>query len=206
MISKVGVTAATALGGGMASYVGYAYVFKKPEKKTTIREKLGSFLLDTKSSDKWISRKTQLSEASVDSLVVELKTLKNGVTDDQIKNWCSEAASKVYEDVSALYFENIRTYCTFHVEDKLPEGYIGKDSGDWNKANDRLKQVQSDATLSGQMKAMKAKLTNASSTDDLKNWCLGVYEKPFLGEDDQDFMDAKDYCAKVESSAVSPAA
>ncbi|CBY92492.1 hypothetical protein HF1_04840 [Mycoplasma haemofelis str. Langford 1] len=214
MVSKAGVAAVGALGAGTASYMGYEYVFNSKEevKKTTIRERLGDLLLDTSSSDKWAARKTKLSQAEDTSLVEELKSLKSGVSEDQVKGWCSGAATKTYEDVSALYFENVRTYCTFYIEDKLPEGYLKKESGDWSKASDRLKNVQTGVALSDQMKAIKDKLTTQGSSgtnDDLKNWCVGVYEKPFLGEDNQDFVDAKVYCAKIEEAStgsVSPAA
>ncbi|AEG72802.1 hypothetical protein MHF_0530 [Mycoplasma haemofelis Ohio2] len=206
MLSKAGVAAVGALGAGTASYMGYEYVFNAKEevKKVTIGEALEPFLLNTESSDKWASRKDKLSKANEDSLVEELKSLKSGVTEDQVKNWCSVASTKVYSEVSGLYLENVRSYCTFHIEDKLPSGYI-KDTEDWEKANSRLKEVNPDTGLSSHMKEVKDKLSKQDSPDTnaLKDWCMGAYGKPYLGDDNQDFVDARTYCSKVAEASPS---
>ncbi|AEW45229.1 hypothetical protein MHC_01815 [Mycoplasma haemocanis str. Illinois] len=206
MISKAGIAVVGALGAGTSVYVGYEYVFKSKEveKKVTIGEKLESFLLNTEISDKWDSRVSKLSGADGNSLVKELQSLKVNVNKDQLKNWCSQAATKSYSEVSFLYLDNVRNYCTFYVEDKLPEGYI-KNNESWNEANNRLKGID-DSSLSEQMKSIKGELTKQSNAnnDVLKNWCSGEYTKPFLGEDNQDFKDAKAYCSKVIASGTSP--
>ncbi|AEW45602.1 hypothetical protein MHC_03710 [Mycoplasma haemocanis str. Illinois] len=206
MVSKVGVAIVGALGAGTVSYVGYEYLFnaKEEQRKVTIGEELSSFLLNTESSEKWAARKNKLSQASDSSLVEELKSLKSGITEAQVKNWCSIASTKVYSEVSSLYLENVRSYCTFHNEDKLPSGYI-KSNEAWEKANERLKNVSSDTVLSSHMKDVRDKLSKqgTSDTDALKNWCSGVYGKPYLGEENQDFRDAKTYCSKVVEPAPS---
>ncbi|AEW45267.1 hypothetical protein MHC_02005 [Mycoplasma haemocanis str. Illinois] len=206
MVSKVGVAIVGALGAGTVSYVGYEYLFnaKEEQRKVTIGEELSSFLLNTESSEKWAARKNKLSQASDSSLVEELKSLKSGITEAQVKNWCSIASTKVYSEVSSLYLENVRSYCTFHNEDKLPSGYI-KSTESWDPANERLKKVNPDTGLSSHMKDVKDKLSKKDSSDAnaLKNWCVGVYEKPYLGEENQDFQDAKTYCSKVVESTTS---
>ncbi|CBY92454.1 hypothetical protein HF1_04460 [Mycoplasma haemofelis str. Langford 1] len=208
MVSKAGMAAAGALGAGTAVYAGYEYVLKSKDeiKKVTIGEEWESFLLSTETSDKWSSRATRLSSADDNSLVKELQSLKPKTNQEHLKNWCSQAATKTYSEATALYLANVRSYCTFYIEDKLPEGYI-KASEEWSGANERLKGVNPDTDLSEQMKAIKGELTKQGNTnnDALKNWCSGVYVKPFLGEDNQDFKDAKSYCSKVAASTSSTA-
>ncbi|AEG72647.1 hypothetical protein MHF_0370 [Mycoplasma haemofelis Ohio2] len=112
---------------------------------------------------------------------------------EDLKGWCSKAFSSEYEGKDSSYLEAVRGYCTFDIQDKLTKSALTKDVS-WNDANNRLKK--DGLSLSATMTEIKTKMSKeqGADTDALKTWCVANYLKPWLGEDDADFMDVQSYC------------
>ncbi|AEG72851.1 hypothetical protein MHF_0579 [Mycoplasma haemofelis Ohio2] len=149
---------------------------------------------DNTLSEKWNARKTKLGESKNEDLIPSLKKVKDkaGYTADDIKNWCKENVSGFVDDDEGKKLNNVSSYCTFNVKDKITKTLV---TGDWGTTNGKLKTVE-DGLLSPSLKAVKIELNKESGADNdaLKKWCESTYELMFKGDDDKSFVEASTYC------------
>ncbi|AEG72854.1 hypothetical protein MHF_0582 [Mycoplasma haemofelis Ohio2] len=145
----------------------------------TIKDQLGeSLMIASDSSDKWDARKQSLSSATPESLVEDLKSIKdNSPSGDKIKAWCLSNASVEFKDDKDMRYLNVRTYCTYKVKDKLSKAVRDQGDSDWATASNKVKTPSSGVILSPAMEKVKAELTKDSPDNDaLKNWCKDILD------------------------------
>ncbi|CBY92360.1 hypothetical protein HF1_03520 [Mycoplasma haemofelis str. Langford 1] len=205
-MNKLGLASAIGAAGAGFSYAGYSYFSSNAEDTkitTTIGGKWSKFWIDTSSGDMdgvWENKKGKLMKANEDSLHENLKKLKSAFNAQELKAWCDKASDSDYDKTDDIYLANVRSYCTFDIQDKLINKVI-KDEGHWSTANDSLQVVVTE-NLSPAMAAIKYKLESAPTVDSnaLKSWCSESYVKSWLGDEDSDFQDTKAYCTILEGT------
>ncbi|OAL10588.1 hypothetical protein A6V39_00790 [Candidatus Mycoplasma haematobovis] len=186
--------------GGVSGTGAYTYY---ELTRPTIKDKLGETLLsyESKDADKWKTRSVTLSKDN-GNLSKELKKVKDGTdTDDsRIKGWCQTNINNKFTSDKDPIFLEVQKYCTYNLKDKI-EKTIDTSSWEASKHNKKLKGLQNNEGLSDEMKKIKAKLADGAIGRDenaLKEWCKSSYEKPFKGEQDQDYLDTKEYCVSSD--------
>ncbi|AEW45150.1 hypothetical protein MHC_01420 [Mycoplasma haemocanis str. Illinois] len=196
-MNKLGIAALLSTGGAGASYAGYSYWASKNVARSpvTIGQKWSKFWIGNSDVNNavWSNKSSKLTAADEATLHPDLKAIKKSFRLEDLKSWCFNASSSEYEGKDSSYLEGVRGYCTFDIQDKLTKSALTKE-GSWNDANERLKKY--DKSLSSVMTDIKSKLSKESSpdVDALKNWCTSNYLKPWLGDDEADFMDVQSYC------------
>ncbi|CBY92591.1 hypothetical protein HF1_05830 [Mycoplasma haemofelis str. Langford 1] len=185
------------LGAGAA--VGGGYFLIGGDNNTdhvtkTIGSRLGeSLILSSEDVSKWEARLSHLKEAKEDSLVDDLKEIKNNdPTSQKVKDWCVENASSPIEDDKR--FSNVRSFCTYRIRDKLSKAVRGTDDPNWEQASLNVK-IPSAVILSPSMQAIKEKLASEETPNAqkiLQDWCSETLEVMYAN--DSTFKDADSYC------------
>ncbi|CBY93396.1 hypothetical protein HF1_13880 [Mycoplasma haemofelis str. Langford 1] len=193
-LAYAGLATGVAGASGVSAYYGV-----KSFNTVRIRDQLKGRILPSNDSTKWSER---LNDVKVlgesDSLSPELSSFKSSISSkswEDMRNLCSDLAYQEFKSKNNKVFSEVVTYCTYKNKDKLGSGIITESTIEtkWKAVNEKLKNAT--GTLSAQMTTIKGQInTNTNSATQLKEWCNGVYNKPFLNEPDTEFEDAKVYC------------
>lgn len=183
---KVGLVVASVGTIGTATTYGL-YEFNRE----TIGDKLKGTLLtkEPTDKDKWVTRATDL-KGYQQELSEDLKKIQTGNQDgSDIQAWCETNLKNKFTSEDSQLFKEIQRYCVYNIKEK-----IGTVITDWATESD--KKFKEGEQLSDEMQKIKDALTKQSSPDKnaLKNWCELIFKKPFKGETDQGYLDAKKYC------------
>ncbi|AEG72820.1 hypothetical protein HF1_05010 [Mycoplasma haemofelis str. Langford 1] len=194
LFSLLGATAASAGGYGI-----YKALPSSTEETVASQLKV-SLLRFSGEEDKsiWEARALSLGSETQDSVPSDLWGIKRSNVDwKEVRSWCISKLKSPWEGLDSKVEFGVKKYCTYQVKDKL-QGAI-EISGDWTTISNSLKDKESDAGLSDEMKkirlALKGEQSSAADTNALKNWCSGVYSKMY--QDDRDFKDASTYCVST---------
>ncbi|AEW45271.1 hypothetical protein MHC_02025 [Mycoplasma haemocanis str. Illinois] len=181
----------------------YGYKFLRNSGEVTVSRKLGEFLMSVDGNtdqSKWETRKTVLASAVETTLIYDLRNIKtrNAPALDwtHIRDWCKSQHSKKFEELEKSRIDNIDTYCTYRIEEKLSAGKLdtSKPNSDavWTGAFSKLNQIE-DGKLSPRMKDIKAKGFNSNAgADALKTMCSSSFSKPY--RNNEEFDDVNRYC------------
>ncbi|OAL10572.1 hypothetical protein A6V39_00710 [Candidatus Mycoplasma haematobovis] len=189
-ISKAGkiVIGALATGGVSGAGAYLHHILTKP----TIKDKLEGTLIGKDETSIWQARVTKLT--SDNAIISEtLKAINSGGDNKatKIQNWCEINLRNTFISEENKGFKEIQKYCAYNIKEKAGT-VIEINSWDNTRNNAKLKDQTNNIQLSPSMSKVKSELT--SKQDALKEWCKEVYEKPFKGEKDQDYLDTKAYC------------
>ncbi|AEW45280.1 hypothetical protein MHC_02070 [Mycoplasma haemocanis str. Illinois] len=183
---------------GVSVPAGGYFLFKglNSSNNKTLKDKLWeSLMLASDSSDKWDERKKILESASPESLVEDLRRVKENKSTEELKSWCLSNASVKFTDDKDRRYLNVKAYCTYKVKDKLSKAAREQGDNDWATASNKVKNPVSGVTLSDAMEKVKTELTkNNPNNDALKNWCKDVLDSMY--ENNSNFRDANSYCTK----------
>ncbi|AEG72922.1 hypothetical protein MHF_0650 [Mycoplasma haemofelis Ohio2] len=188
LLSLLAFGTAAAAAGGYFLMGGEA---KEDHKIKTIGGRLReSLMLASEGSSKWEARKDSLSKASDESLVDDLKDIKNNSpTYQKLRDWCIANAESPFEEGKRLL--NVKAYCTYMVKDKLSK--VARSENDYNWEYASLQLQLPNVILSSAMMKVKSKLDSDSPKGEaLKVWCKEILDSMY--ENDSNFKDADSYC------------
>ncbi|CBY92500.1 hypothetical protein HF1_04920 [Mycoplasma haemofelis str. Langford 1] len=198
---KLGLSTLAAGTAGAGGFYGYKLL--QDSDKVTVSKKLGEFLMSVDGSEdqsKWETRKTALSSVGEATLVDDLRNIKTrsapALDWTHIRDWCQSQHSKTFEELEKSRIDNIDTYCTYRIEEKLGKGKLDtskpKTDAVWTGAFSKLNQLDN-SKLSKRMQEIKAKGSNDNAgADALKSMCSSSFTKPY--RNDEEFDDVNKYC------------
>ncbi|AEW45311.1 hypothetical protein MHC_02225 [Mycoplasma haemocanis str. Illinois] len=173
------------------------YFISKSFSHKTIKDRLSNSLMSVSEDvSKWEDRLSRLKGAQGDSLVDDLREIKNSdPTSQKLKDWCVTNVESPFKDGKLLL--NVKSYCTYMVRDKLSRTPRPESDGNWEHAATKL--IRPDVVLSNVMKDIKARIHNTSNPtnfDALKSWCKEILDAMY--ENDSNFKDADSYCTNKD--------
>ncbi|OAL09821.1 hypothetical protein A6V39_05180 [Candidatus Mycoplasma haematobovis] len=210
ILVKSGLGIGTIAGVSGLGYGIYSNVQSKPEvheEKTetpSYAEKLSGTLLsveDGQNSTEWGKRLEKLKVAREEDLVESLKLIKgkkspSEATQKDVQNWCKDNIKNPSKDEKNKEFLNIQSYCVFSIKEKISNAVNeSEDEGSekWKKGHDVLLTINDENQLDEKLKEAKKK-KDAEAKKAIKEWCTAEYQKPYKGEKDQGFINAKKLC------------
>lgn len=115
-----------------------------------------------------------------------------------LKDFCSQEYSKTYKDMFYTYENGIIEELQKHCHISIKEKYKQKTIKEKSEFGDKVKNLEkSEAKINTKsLREVKESLNTQTQKKEekLKNWCSENYEKPYLGEMNDIYIDFKEYC------------